>query len=77
MFSMWYRDIFFNNSDQVTLLDYLVEVNELPEKNKTLCFGEGYCFSIGGFEIQLVRKTEKYLYNYFIPSGLIVVVSWV
>ena len=57
-------------------MDYLVEVNELPKSKTKQCFAIG-CFSRGGFEIGLVRKTEKYVYNYFIPSGLLVIVSWV
>ena len=58
------------------MLDYLVEVNELPKSISQQCYIIK-CYSFGGFEIRLVRKTEKYVYNYFIPSGLLVVVSWV
>ena len=33
--------------------------------------------SFAGFEVHLKRKPNKYLQNYFVPSGLLVVISWV
>ena len=49
----------------------------MPEFNQKLCYDESGCFAVGGFEISLKRKVEKYLNNYFIPAGLLVIVSWV
>ena len=71
------REIEFNASKQVALLDYDVEVSQLPESIKQLCFDGSGCFSVGGFEMRLSRKAKKYVNNYFVPSGLLVVISWV
>ena len=30
-----------------------------------------------GFQVEMVRKTGVYIYTYFVPSGLMVIVSWV
>ena len=40
-------------------------------------YGEIGNFSITGIEIKFVRHKGKYLYVYYLPSGLFVVVSWV
>ena len=34
-------------------------------------------FSITGIEISFIRHKFKYIYVYYLPSGLFVVVSWV
>ena len=49
----------------------------LSEFNQKLCYDESGCFAVGGFEIRLQRKVEKYVNNYFIPAGLLVIISWV
>ena len=33
--------------------------------------------SFAGFKIHLARKSNKYIQNYFIPSGIMVIMSWV
>ena len=53
--------------------DYLIDLNQFPiEKNESI-FG----YSKTGFQIKLERKIEKYIFNYYIPSGLMVITSWV
>ena len=59
------REIEFNASKQVALLDYDVEVSQLPESIKQLCFDGSGCFSVGGFQMRLNRKAKKYVNNYF------------
>ena len=44
---------------------------------RVLVYGEIGNFSITGIEIKFVRHKGKYLYVYYLPSGLFVVVSWV
>ena len=72
-----FREIDFNASKQVALLDYDVEVIQLPESIQKLCFDGSGCFAVGGFQMRLSRKAKKYVNNYFVPSGLLVIISWV
>ena len=34
-------------------------------------------YSLAGFEMVLVRHVMHYIINYYLPSGLFVVVSWI
>ena len=43
---------------------------------RVLEYGELGNFSITGIEIVFARHRLKYLYVYYLPSGLFVVVSW-
>ena len=77
-----YREIHFNANDQIGVLDYSVDVFHLPNSRKKRTFYEDdpelrHSQSFAGFEVHLKRKPNKYLQNYFVPSGLLVVISWV
>ena len=50
-----------------TVLDYYVQVNELPEDASK---------KIAGFEIRL-QRSEKYIIYYYFPSGLLAIISCV
>ena len=67
----------FSESSQVALLDYEVLVEKLPESVRREYFEGGGYFINGGFKMRLKRKTNKYIWNYFIPSGILVSISWV
>jgi len=60
-----------------TILDYQVSIQALKKEDQILSYGESGNYSIAGFEMTLVRNSAKYLYIYYLPSGLFVVVSWV
>ena len=65
---------------QKTVLDYEVEINKLPEKHSFLELGRQTDIirhSIAGFEIKLHRKYKKYIIYYYMPSGLIAIISCV
>ena len=65
---------------QKTVLDYEVEINKLPEKHSYLELGRQTDIirhSIAGFEIKLHRKYKKYIIYYYMPSGLIAIISCV
>ena len=47
---------------------------DLELKNASLA---GLNRSRCGFQVEMVRKTGVYIYTYFVPSGLMVIVSWV
>ena len=60
------------------VLDYEVKVQKLRKEGQLLFWeGTGNNYSIAGVEIQLQRNTLKYIIQYYIPSGLFVMVSWV
>ena len=65
---------------QLTVLDYEVELSKLSEKYHFLELGTQTDIkrqSIAGFEIKLQRKYKKYIIYYYIPSGLIAIISCV
>ena len=65
---------------QLTVLDYDVELSKLSEKYHFLELGTQTDIkrqSIAGFEIKLQRKYKKYIIYYYIPSGLIAIISCV
>ena len=66
----------FDNSKRNTILDYSLDLDHLSKKDQILEYGELGNFSITGVEIKFTRHKSKYLYVYYLPSGLFVVVSW-
>ena len=70
----------FNTSQQVALLDYEFKVNNLSENleywtdHKIPNWGT---FQRTGFELKFQRVYERYLMSYYIPSGILVILSWV
>ena len=69
----------FDATRQVSLLDYTPSIYQLPDNlekwNQTGDSSE--IFYTTGFEIRLERNIQKYIMNYYMPSGLMVTVSWV
>ena len=59
-----------------TILDYIVQIQNLNERDRILPYGDLGNFSITGIEMKFTRHKLKYLYVYYLPSGLFVVVSW-
>ena len=59
-----------------SVLDFDVKVLPLNEKDAYLIWNN-YNYSLTGFEMRLRRHSFKYVVNYYLPSGLFVVVSWV
>ena len=67
----------YNGNLQNKILDYKIELKHLkPEDSHFVWLYMGN-YSLTGFEIILKRNSLKYLVNYYLPSGLFVVVSWV
>ena len=61
-----------------TLLDYDMKVQYLKEEDRVYFWeGTGSNYSLAGFEMQFHRHTMKYIIDYYITSGLFVIVSWV
>jgi len=63
---------------QNPVLDYITEIEELPDNEKTLDYaGSNQRYSITGFRVVLKRHYSKYLFIYYLPSTLFVITSWV
>ena len=62
--------------NQISNLDYAPSVRYLPKSKQFKPYGS-LNYSITGCEIRLERNIKQYIVNYYIPSGLFVMVSWV
>ena len=58
----------------VNLLDYSFEIEAVPPGSQSYF---EVLRSYTGFNINLERNIYKYIWNYYIPSGLLVSISWV
>ena len=52
-------------------------IRSLPESDRVFEGGALGNYSLAGFEMVLVRHVMHYIINYYLPSGLFVVVSWI
>ena len=59
------------------VLDYDITINKLRENDRIFEGGSLGNFSLAGFEMILHRHVSHYIINYYLPSGLFVVVSWI
>ena len=66
----------YDSSSRNTILDYQVSLTQITEEDRIFVYS-GANYSVTGLEMKLVRNSQKYLYIYYLPSGLFVVVSWV
>ena len=62
---------------QSIILDYNIAIRTLREKDKIFLAGALGNYSLAGFEMILDRHISHYIINYYLPSGLFVVVSWI
>ncbi len=59
------------------VLDYAIDIHNLTESDQIFLGGPLGNFSLAGFEMVLSRHVSHYIINYYLPSGLFVVVSWI
>ena len=60
------------------VLDYAVEIHPLQKEDESFYWAAtGNNFSVAGMEVHLYRHKLTYIIQYYISSGLFVVVSWV
>ena len=76
--------IMYDMSQQVTSQGYNFEVNPLPKVKELSLdyafqaqYGYRFHYQRTGFEIKFHHNFWKYLVNYYIPSGILVIFSWV
>ena len=59
------------------VLDYDISIFDLSEENQNHQHPVYGNYTLTGFEMKMQRKISKYIINYYIPSGIFVIVSWV
>ena len=60
------------------LLDYDIRIQPLSERDRIYYWeGTGSNYSIAGFEMLLYRHKLRYIIQYYVTSGLLVLISWV
>ena len=71
----------YKDDDQVSLIQYSIDVEPLPNSRAKVehlsISGKVGLWSVTGFVVKLRRQTMQYKINYFIPSGILVIASWV
>ena len=67
----------YDDSLRNTILDYNVNLDPLKAVDSLFVWQSIGNYSLTGFEMTLRRNSLKYLVNYYLPSGLFVIVSWV
>ena len=74
---MVFVDEFIADQTQIrSVLDYSIEIKELPEHRKNYVALTGN-YSVAGFELTLYRKVSHYIITCYLPSGMFVIVSWI
>ena len=77
-YSTYVLDYSNKKEERTVLLEYDISINPLKEKDtiyKWSTIGSNY--SLAGFEITLKRHTKEFIIEYYLTSGLFVIVSWV
>ena len=75
-----FNSIDFQINDQISHLKYhIVDIQPVKEFKSEFLEANGSRgnWSITGFSVSLSRKKMKYIVDYFMPSGLLVIISWV
>ena len=68
----------YGKEERTVLLDHDVHIKPLNEKDTMYQWSAvGSNYSLAGFEIQLKRHINEYIIDYYLTSGLFVIVSWV
>ena len=68
----------FNQSQQISIMDFAINASPgLPEHEKVQIPNRKHTYSVVGFKINLKRNIKSYITDFYIPSALLVVISWV
>ena len=66
------------NERKKTVLDYHLDMEKLQGEDLQWYWkGTQKNYSLAGFEMKFRRYRTKYIVEYYLPSGLFVVTSWV
>jgi hypothetical protein len=58
-------------------LDYAITIDPLHENDSVFLGGALGNYSLAGFEMVLRRHVSTYIITYYLPSGLVVIASWI
>ena len=67
----------YDDSLRNTILDYNIKLKPLKSEDSLFIWQSIGNYSLTGYEMILKRNSLKYIVNYYLPSGLFVIVSWV
>lgn len=67
----------YAHTSRSIVLDYDIAIHKLRSDDRIFEGGSLGNFSLAGFEMILHRHVSHYIINYYLPSGLFVVVSWI
>merc|ERR1719192_302931 len=67
----------YAHASRSIVLDYDITINNLRKEDQIFIGGSLGNYSLAGFEMILRRHVSHYIINYYLPSGLFVVVSWI
>ena len=62
----------YSNNNSLFRSNFFINFEKMPTE-----FNEKLNYSITGFKINLKRNVRQHIFNYYIPSGMMVVTSWV
>ena len=61
-----------------SVLDYgTIEKMDLRDEYKVFSWSMYNNYSLAGYEMHMRRKSKRYIFNFYLPSSLFVIVSWV
>ena len=68
-----------DTQQRIAVLDYRIDIFNLSPEHQLMKGLEdpNSNFTLTGFMMELTRKRFSYVVNFYLPSGLFVVVSWV
>merc|ERR1719458_503768 len=67
----------YAHTSRSIVLDYEIKIKQLAMPDRIFVGGALGNYSLAGFEMILHRHISHYIINYYLPSGLFVVVSWI
>merc|ERR1719288_123033 len=67
----------YAHTSRSIVLDYEIKIKQLAGPDRIFEGGSLGNYSLAGFEMILHRHVSHYIINYYLPSGLFVVVSWI
>jgi hypothetical protein len=63
-------ELSYDPSTRNTILDYAVTINQIKQADRILPYGDLGNYSITGVELHFIRHKLKYMYMYYLPSGM-------
>ena len=66
------------NDISTSVTDYkILKKIDLRDEYKVFSWSMYDNYSLAGYEMHMERKSKKYIFNFYLPSSIFVIVSWV